>query len=218
MSAADLNLATQWRRILDELPPSWRDARLSLAVDGAAEVARAAALLAPALPGRSGGGLVFTATRSGALGPDALGRLLERLDGERIGGTLALVRATEEAPAPEAVPAPTLAAAWDTALAALPADWSDLLCELEVASTDYLQRAALLLSPVNPARAPEGIGFRFRVARRFGYGASAPMVRRCLERVDEDGIRGRVAVLRALSDTHPVATQGPVWYLGGKTV
>jgi hypothetical protein len=27
-----------------------------------------------------------------------------------------------------------------------------------------------------------------------------------------------VRVLRALSDTEPVYTQGPVWYVGGKTV
>jgi hypothetical protein len=43
-------------------------------------------------------------------------------------------------------------------------------------------------------------------------------VRRCLERLDESNIRGVVRVLRALSDTHPVATQGPVWYVGGKAV
>ena len=42
------------------------------------------------------------------------------------------------------------------------------------------------------------------------------MVRRCLARLDEEGIPGEVRVLRALSDTHPVGTQGPVWYVGGK--
>ena len=44
------------------------------------------------------------------------------------------------------------------------------------------------------------------------------MVRRCLERVDERQIPGEVRILRALSDTRPVATQGPVWYVGGKVV
>ena len=44
------------------------------------------------------------------------------------------------------------------------------------------------------------------------------MTRRCLERLDDDGIVGHVVVLRALSDTHNVATQGPVWYVGGKAV
>jgi hypothetical protein len=44
------------------------------------------------------------------------------------------------------------------------------------------------------------------------------MVRRCLERCDAERIRGTVRILRALSDTHPVATQGPVWYVGGRTL
>jgi hypothetical protein len=215
-----VSLVAQWRRIQSELPAEWRDARLSLSVADDARVARAAALLGPAGPGRSDGGLVFTTSRGGgAVGPDAVGRLLQRLDGERIGGTLAVVATGgREAPAAEPVAAATLAAAWDVALAGLPADWSDLLCELEVVSTDYLQRTALLLSPVNPTRDPDTISFRFRVARRFGYGASAPMARRCLARVDEEGIRGRVGILRALSDTHNVATQGPVWYVEGRSV
>jgi hypothetical protein len=44
------------------------------------------------------------------------------------------------------------------------------------------------------------------------------MVRRCLERLDDEGVRGVVRVLRVLSDTKPVATQGPVWYVGGRAV
>ena len=73
-----------------------------------------------------------------------------------------------------------LVEAWEAALAALPPDWSDLYAELELTSSDHLDRAALLLSPVNPARYGDKPGFRFRVARRFGYGASPGMVRRCL--------------------------------------
>ena len=44
------------------------------------------------------------------------------------------------------------------------------------------------------------------------------MVLRCLARLDENGILGDVRVLWVLSDTKPVATQGPVWYVGGKVV
>jgi hypothetical protein len=44
------------------------------------------------------------------------------------------------------------------------------------------------------------------------------MVRRCLERLDERGLPGTVRILRALSDSKPVGTQGPVWYVGGKVV
>ena len=44
------------------------------------------------------------------------------------------------------------------------------------------------------------------------------MVRRCLERCDEIDVLGSVSVLRALSDTHPALTQGPVWQIAGRTV
>ena len=44
------------------------------------------------------------------------------------------------------------------------------------------------------------------------------MVRRCLERLDARGIEGRLTIIHALSDTKPVGTQGPVWYVGGKAV
>ena len=101
---------------------------------------------------------------------------------------------------------------------ALPADWSDLYAEVELVSSDWLDRAALLMAPLNPARYGGVPGFRFRVARRFGYGASPEMTRRCLERVDEEHIRGELRILRVLSDTDPVHTQGPVWYVEGKSV
>jgi hypothetical protein len=107
---------------------------------------------------------------------------------------------------------------WRAALDALPPDWSDVYAELELDSTDYLERAALLVAPLNPARYGGTPGFRFRAARTFGYGASPGMVRRCLERLDEEGVRGHIRILRALSDTQPVGTQGPVWRVAGRSV
>jgi hypothetical protein len=74
------------------------------------------------------------------------------------------------------------------------------------------------MAPLNPARYGGETGFRFRVARSFGYGASPEMTRRCLERIDEEGIRGSFRLLRVLADTYPNATQGPVWYVGGRSV
>ena len=118
----------------------------------------------------------------------------------------------------ETVAGPSLVDAWDAALAVLPADWSDLLCELALTSTDHLDLAALLMGPVNPLRESAESRFRFRVAHTFGYGASAGMVRRCLERVDEAELPGIVRVLRHMSDTQPMGTQGPVWYIDGKAV
>jgi hypothetical protein len=40
------------------------------------------------------------------------------------------------------------------------------------------------------------------------------MVGRCLARLDEAGITGRVRITRALSDVHPVATQGATFVVG----
>jgi hypothetical protein len=44
------------------------------------------------------------------------------------------------------------------------------------------------------------------------------MTRRCLERLDQEGIRGELRILRVLSATEHVATQGPVWYAEGRAV
>jgi hypothetical protein len=146
-------------------------------------------------------------------------RLLQRLDREGIDGQLELVGS--DRPAAEIAGVALwrpFAEAWDDQIAALPEDWSDLYAEVEFYSSDYLERAALLLAPLNPARYGSKPGYRFRVARRFGYGTSPEMARRCFERLDEEAIRGEVRVLHALSDTRPVQTQGPVWYIGGRSV
>jgi hypothetical protein len=100
-------------------------------------------------------------------------------------------------------------------VAALPEDWSDLYAEVEIASSDFLAPGALRLAPLNPSRPDRGLAFKFRVARSFGYGASPEMARRCLARLDEEGIQGRLAIVWALSDTKAVATQGPVVYTEG---
>ena len=36
-------------------------------------------------------------------------------------------------------------------------------------------------------------------------------------RCDRDGVTGEVRIVRALSSTYPAYTQGPVWYVGGRT-
>jgi hypothetical protein len=208
----------QWQAIEKGLDPRWGTARLVLTIDDDSKRKRTAALLAPASPGLQGKSISFYAARSGAgVGPEAVRRMMRRLDEEGIVGTLELV-ATDEAQ-PEAVRASaSLAADWDAALAVLPADWSDLLCEIELTSSDHIERAALLMAPLNPIQGTPRPGFQFRCAHTFGYGAAPGMVRRCLARADDERIPGTVRVVRALSDTQPVATQGPVWYIGGKAV
>jgi hypothetical protein len=215
-----VKLTRQWAQIERGLPDDWGDARLLLTVADEARCDRAAGLLGPVNPGRRGKQLRFyTARRGAGHRPDLIGRLLARLDAERIAGDLELVSTGKPAatPPPEVV-RPTLAASWDAAVAALPSDWSDGYAEVELRSSDHLERAALLLSPLNPARFGGTPGFRFRTARRFGYGVSPEMARRCFERLDSEAIRGQVRILRTLSDTRPVQTQGPVWYVGGRAV
>jgi hypothetical protein len=213
-----MRLAEQWSQIVRGLPATWADARLAFTPEGPTELDRAAAVLAPLMPGRTGGSIRFFCARRGAgPSPEAVRRAMRRLDEERIRGTLELLASGEPVIEPETARA-TFAASWAAEVASLPADWSDVYAEIELRSTDHLERAALLLAPLNPARFGGRPGFRFRVASRHGYGASAGMARRCLERLDEERIPGRVQVLRSLSDVRPVATQGAVWHVGGKTV
>jgi hypothetical protein len=216
-----VRLAEQWEEIQRGLPEDWSSARLSLALADPTVADRAAGLLVPVTPGRRAYRFRFAAVKRGpGATPTVVARTVARLDEEGIGGELSLGGIEEQAPAPEAPAAarPALASAWSRALETMPPDWSDLYCELELTSTDYLDRAALLCAPINPARVPGDPAFRFRCARRFGYGAAPEMVQRCLERLDAEDIRGDVRILRALSDSKPVATQGPVWYVGGKAV
>jgi hypothetical protein len=211
-------LVAQWERVQAGLPDDWAGARLALRLVDERDGARAAALLGPLTPGRRGRELRIAAARRGAgASPLAVSRALARLDEAGIAGELELVR-TEAATAVRRPPRETLVDAWEAALATLPADWSDVYAELRLTSSDDLEPAALALSPVNPARHGDAPGFRFRSARRFGYGASPQMVRRCLARLDERGIPGALQIVWTLSDTHPVGTQGPVWYAGGKVV
>jgi hypothetical protein len=211
-----MRLVWQWIQLERELPPSWSDVRLVLKVREQ-DADRAAALLGGANPLRRGDTLRLFVSRKGGFGPEALRRTLLRLDRQGIAGTLELDAVTE-VEAPPTQPTATLAEQWDAALATLPPDWSDMLAELVLRSSDHLERAALLTAPMNPTRPGERLALQFRAARRFGYGVSAPMARRCFERLDEEGIGAELTILRVLSDTEPVATQGPVWRVGGKAV
>jgi hypothetical protein len=214
-----VRVADQFRELESGLPADWVDARLVLVVDDAARAERAAALLAPLGPGKVANRIQLTVSRQGGA-LERLRRLLARIDKERIRGRLELVTYSAAVVEPGETRAswPALEEAWLSAVAALPDDWSDLYAEVELASSDFLDPGALRLAPLNPSRPDRGLAFKFRVARSFGYGASSDMARRCLARLDEEGIKGRVLILWALSDTKAVATQGPVWYGEGGPV
>jgi hypothetical protein len=219
-------LAERADEIVRGLPRGWERARLDLSLEEPEDADRAAMILAPATPGRSGGTFtiyVHDGTKGIAPPPELVRRVLSRLDEAGIRGRLRLAeheRPTDESAAPRAAPDErrSLASSWDALLRRLPPDWSDLYAEIELDSSDYLERGALLLAPVNPARAGGAANFRFRAASRQGYGVAPVMARRAFERLDEEGLSGRLRILRVLSDTSSHFTQGPVWREGGRAV
>lgn len=209
-----MSLVERWNHVESALEPGWTEARLSLEIHDAKARSRAASLLGPTGAGLTENGIRIIVSTQRGVGPDGLRRLLRRIDGEGIPGRLELVDSempTITAPATSRL---TLADAWSAALAALPGDWSDVDVELDLDSSADVDRGAVLCAPLNPMQLPGRTGFRFRSASHRGYGASAGMVSRCLSRLDDDGVTGRVRITRVLSDVHPVGTQGPIFTIG----
>ena len=219
-----VKLVDQWHAVERRLPSTWESVSLRLRTEQPDELGEAARILGPMNVGRVDGELAVTIRRAGGqAGPEAARRLFARLDAARIWCVLEQESIADSsavrAPGHESDHGVTpLAEAWDAALGELPVDWSDLLCALDLDSSALLPRAALLTAPLNPTRDHGRVGFTFRCARNAGYGVSPGMARRCFERLDAEGIAGRVEVLRAISDTDNVGTQGPVWYVGGKAL
>jgi hypothetical protein len=211
-----VKLAEQWREIEADLAPDWSTVAVTLTVAEDERADQAALMLGPLSPGRTGSSFRLTLRR--AADP---ARVLRRLDAEGIRGRLDLVSA-EARSRPTAAERPErsrpLVEQWDELVGRLPPDWSDVYGEVELDSSDYLQRGALLLAPVNPAHYGGPTILRFRCARVAGYGVAPSMARRCMERLDSERITGRARILRALSATSHVATQGPVWRVGGRSV
>ena len=218
-----VKLVDQWGAIERRLPRDWESVALRLRTEQPDELSEAARILAPMTVGRVGDHLAFTVRRGGGpSGPEAARRLFRRLDETRI---WCLLEQAEIDVAPPDLGEPaegergaSLPESWDAALAELPADWSEILCFLELGSSALLPRAALVCAPLNPTRDRERVGFTFRCARRAGYGVSPEMARRCFELLDEEGIPGALSVLRLVSDVDNVATQGAVWYVGGNAL
>ncbi len=173
-------------------------------------------MLGPAGPYRAAPTvLLFSVARDGtATSPDNLVRLLGRVPA----GALSLSGSQAAAEPAVGRAVTTLTASWDAALAGLPADWSDLYAELQLSSTDYIERASVLCIQCNPRRDGKRAALRFRAARESGYGVSYEMARRCFERCDGERIEGSIEVLRVVSGSRHVGTQGPVWLANGKTL
>jgi hypothetical protein len=216
-----VKLAEQWTELVASLPRGWELLSIDLAVESEEQGERAARVLGSGWPKRSGTTFRLCVDREGRRGvgasADLLRRVLRRLDGEGIRGRLELVTGTDRTEETVATEVP-LAAQWSALLETLPPDWSHLYAEVVLDSTDYVERAALLMAPANPARFGGPRALRFRCARSLGYGVAVEMARRCLARLDGDRITGRLRIVRVVSDARPVYTQGPVWYIGGRAV
>jgi hypothetical protein len=216
-----VKLVDQWAALERRLPADWEVVALRLRTEQPDERPEAARILGPMNVGLVGDELAVTVRRAGgAAGPEAARRLFGRLDDARIWCLLEQREVAEAAPVLEE-PGPAsspIAEQWDAELATLPPGWSDLLCLLQLDSSALLTRAALVCAPINPTRARDGVGFTFRCARTAGYGVSPAMARRCFAQLDQEGIGGGVSVVRSLSGTDNVATQGAVWYVGGRVL
>ena len=207
-------LVDRWNSVERGLDPSWTEVTLTLAINDDSARSRAAALLGPAGPGVGSKQIRFhVSTKGTGIGPEAARRLLRRIDEEGIVGRLELVESRGLPPEAEQ-PTRSLADGWQAALEILPSDWSDLMAELELDSSADIDHAAVLCAPINPMQSTGKPGFRFRCASQRGYGASAGMVGRCLSRLDEAGITGRIRITQVLSDVHPVGTQGATFAVG----
>ena len=214
-----MRAAEQWAQIEHELPADWSETQLAFTPEGS--VAEAAAVLGPLQPGRVGNELRLHIERAEG-GTERARNIFRALDRRRIWGTLSVIGTISDV-APLVEPAGSewlgsLTEQWDAALAELPPDWSDVLCVLELDSSDHVPRAALLGAPLNPTRVPDEIALQFRASGKQGYGVSPQMARRCFERMDAEAISGSLRVVYGLSDTENAVTQGPVWRLAGKSV
>jgi len=214
-----MRAAEQWAQIEQELPADWSETQLAFTPEGS--VAEAAAVLGPLQPGRAGSELRLHIERAEG-GVERARNIFRALDRRRIWGTLSVVGSIRDvAPLVEASGSErpgSLAEQWDAALAELPPDWSDVLCVLELDSSDHVPRAALLGAPLNPTRVHGEVALQFRASGKQGYGVAPQMARRCFERMDAETIAGSLRVVYGLSDTENAVTQGPVWRLAGKSV
>ena len=108
-----------------------------------------------------------------------------------------------------------LAEQWNAIEQGLDPRWRDAQLELAIEDETQQSRVLALLAPAGPGRSGNKIRF---AATRSGTGVGPEAVRRLARRLDEEGIPGELRVVLALSDSRPVGTQGPVWYVGGKAV
>jgi hypothetical protein len=88
-----------------------------------------------------------------------------------------------------------LADDFQSILDSLPADWTDIVCDLRIADEDRYVDSAVLMTEVNAQPYSEAEWhFRINVAHSFGHAAAAPTVKGTLALLDEQGIEGELIV------------------------
>ena len=77
----------------------------------------------------------------------------------------------------------------------LPADWTDIVCDLRLADEDRYVDAAVLMTQINAQPYSKADWhFRINVAHSFGHAAAAETVAGTLALLDEEGIAGEMIV------------------------
>jgi hypothetical protein len=80
-------------------------------------------------------------------------------------------------------------------LEALPADWTDIVCDLRLSDEDRYVDAAVLLTQVNAQPYSKADWhFRINVAHSFGHAAAAETTVGTLALLDQEGIEGELIV------------------------
>ena len=77
---------------------------------------------------------------------------------------------------------------------ALPSDWTDLELDVRVEEDRYIDAAVLMTTCNAQPYSHHDWHFRVAVAHSFGHAAAAETVRATLKLLDEQGIRGELAV------------------------
>ena len=219
-------LADRVDEIVRGLPRGWERARLELTVEEPEDADRASLVLAPATPGRSGSAFtLYVHDGASGLSPTAglVKRVVARLDEAGIRGRVRLAGheqgvAKEGACRPGARGSDGAGGRLGRAPAPAPVRLVGPL-RRGGARLDGLPRARGAAARAGqPCALRRPVELSLRAASSKGYGVAPGMARRALERLDDEGLSGRVRVLRVLSDTNAVSTQGPVWRVDGRSV
>ena len=224
-----VKLVDQWRTVETELPPDWSSARLRIRPEDPAEAGEVGRILGPMTAGRVGDEIVVTVERAGgrrrAAGGSAPVRISRR--GTRLVRDRAAPRSSTRPPPParsrpsRGSPSPGSTLRGSVARrAGDPAARTGATCWPRSRSTRATTSTAGRCCAHRSTRPATVTASRSRsgARSRAGYGASAAMAGRCFARCDEEAITGRVSILRTLSETDLIGTQGPAWRVGGKVL